>query len=156
MHIFDISNIDVSMKKVEQVIFYTLDRSIKTYRQLAQSRLSESKLDITVDQWLVMNVVKEDPGCSHQDISDRVFKDNASVTRMIELLVNKGFMKRVVSKGDRRKTLLAISPSGKRLMSSASRVVESYRKAALKGISAAELEKTRRVLEKITANCHKN
>ncbi len=141
------------MEKIEQIIFYALDKSIKTYRQLAQSKLTEARLDITVDQWLVMNVIKEKEGVSQQEIADRVFKDNASVTRIIELLSKKGFIKRHASKSDRRKMTLAITAKGRSLLDQATRVVKNYRKKALKGISDAELRRTRVVLDKITANC---
>lgn len=141
------------MEKIEHILFYTLDKSIKTYRQMAQRMLTETKLDITVDQWLVMNVIREEEGVSQQEIADKVFKDNASVTRIIELLSGKGYIKRIVDKNDRRKMTLTITANGKRLFGKAAGVVVNYRKKALKGISDAELQRTRVVLDKITANC---
>lgn len=141
------------MYKIEQIIFYTLDKSIKTYRQLAQARLAGAGLGITVDQWLVMNVLHESPDASQQEIAGKVFKDGASVTRIIELLVKKGFLKRNVSDTDRRKSNLAISAKGKKLLASAQRVVKSYRQKALKDISLKDLEKVRSVLTRITENC---
>lgn len=141
------------MEKIEQIIFYTLDKSIKTYRQLAQARLAQAGLGITVDQWLVMNVISEKPRASQQEIAQKVFKDGASVTRIIELLVKKGFLKRDAAAGDRRKSQLVISLKGKRLLVSAGRVVASYRKKALRDISVKDLEKVRSVLARITENC---
>jgi MarR family transcriptional regulator, transcriptional regulator for hemolysin len=150
-HIFVLSIIDISMKRVENVIFYTLDRAIKSYRQLAQLRLQ--RLGITVDQWLVLNMVKQQPGASQQEIADKVFKDTASVTRIVDLLVKKGYLKRGASKTDRRKSELQFTAAGKRLLLSAARVVETYRKDALRRASGAELRRAEQTLLKIISNC---
>lgn len=141
------------MEKTEQIIFYAIDRCIKTYRQLAQERLSGAGFDLTVDQWLVMNVVHEHPSATQQQIAQRIFKDNASVTRIIDLLVEKGYLKRSVLGTDRRKSSLLITAKGKKLMTGASKVVKGYRKMALNGISERDLSKVREVLNKIIANC---
>jgi DNA-binding MarR family transcriptional regulator len=143
------------MEKFENIIFYTLDKSIKAYRQFAQQRLNESALGITVDQWLIMNMIKENPELNQQEIGERVFKDNASVTRIIELLVKKGYMKRNVSIQDRRRTELIISVKGRHLLEKAERVVKAYRKDALKGVSEKELKSAGSALNKIINNCIK-
>jgi hypothetical protein len=72
------------MEKIESVIFYHLDKAIKSYRQYAQRRLTDAGLDITIDQWLVLNTLTEQPGISQQLIAEKVFKDAASVTRNSE------------------------------------------------------------------------
>jgi DNA-binding MarR family transcriptional regulator len=142
------------VEKIESVVFYTLDKGIKTYRQFAQTRLNEASLGITVDQWLIMNVVNEDPELSQQEIAEKVFKDNASVTRIIELLVQKGYMKRDVSKNDGRRTSLSISAKGRNLMYKAEKVVRSYRKTALRSISERDLNSLNKIVNKIIDNCN--
>ena len=141
------------MEKPEKVIFYYLDKAIKSYRQFAQNRLNESGLNITVDQWLIMNVINEDHDVSQQEIAEKVFKDNASVTRIIELLVRKGYVKRTVLAEDRRRTKLEITKKGAELIKETSKVVNAYRRSALKGINETELKKVRSVLDKIILNC---
>lgn len=141
------------MEKPESVIFYCLDKAIKSYRQFAQSRLNESGLNITVDQWLIMNVIGEDPDISQQKIAGKVFKDNASVTRIVELLVKKGYIKRAMLKDDRRRTKLEITKKGIDLLKAASKVVAAYRRSALKGTNDGELKRVRKVLDIIISNC---
>jgi MarR family transcriptional regulator, transcriptional regulator for hemolysin len=141
------------MKQLEGLIFYELDKAIKTYRQFAQGMLTEAKLDITVDQWLVMNILNEHPGITQQEIAEKVFKDNASVTRIIELLVNKLYLKRTAS-DDRRRSVLSITAKGDKLLSQASKIVQSYRRKALKGISESALNHTKKTLNTIIKNCH--
>ncbi len=90
------------MERLEDVIFYTLDKAIKTYRQFAQRRLNEAGYDISVDQWLVLQAISETPGISQLEIAERVFKDAASITRIIDLLINKNYLQRESHSIDRR------------------------------------------------------
>jgi MarR family transcriptional regulator, transcriptional regulator for hemolysin len=143
----------MNVEKPESVIFYYLDKGIKSYRQFAQNRLNESGLNITVDQWLIMNVINEDPEVSQQEIAEKVFKDNASVTRIIELLVKKGYIKRTILNADRRRTKLEVTKKGTELIKEASKVVNAYRRVALKGISEPELKRLRIILDKMITNC---
>ena len=78
------------MENIESVVFYTIDKSIKAYRQYAQKQLKEAGFQVTIDQWLVLKNIQELPQISQQELSRRVFKDNASVTRIIDLLVKQG------------------------------------------------------------------
>jgi MarR family transcriptional regulator, transcriptional regulator for hemolysin len=154
-YIFDISN-TFKLERPENIIFYSLDKSIKSYRQMAQNKLNAANLDITVDQWLVMNLINTNPEMSQQEMAARVFKDNASVTRIIELLVNKAYIKRTLLSEDRRRTQLQPTAKGKNLMNKALKVVNTYRRTALKGISETDLKKVRKVLDIMINNCEKH
>ena len=77
------------MEKLDEIIFYTLEKSIKTYRKFAQQQLLKNGYDITIDQWLVLKTLQENQQLSQNQIAELVFKDFASITRIIELLVKK-------------------------------------------------------------------
>jgi MarR family transcriptional regulator, transcriptional regulator for hemolysin len=72
------------MEKLDQVLFFTLEKSIKTYRQFAQRQIDKANIAITIDQWLVLKPIQDWPDISQHQIAENVFKDYASVTRMIE------------------------------------------------------------------------
>ena len=141
------------MEKLENIIFYTMDKSIRSYRMFAQKRLREAGFTITIDQWLVIKVLMENQGISQQELASRVFKDNASVTRIIELLVKSKYLERKIHEEDRRKSSLKITKSGKQVIENVQNLVNENRKMALKGISRQELEVMQNLLVKITENC---
>lgn len=141
------------MEKAEGVIFYVVDKAIKAYRQFAQRTITEAGFDITIDQWLVLNMLSEHPGISQGEIAERVFKDAASVTRIIDLLIRKGYLVRENHQTDRRRFTLELTKEGKALIRSISKVVETYRGQALKGISEKELQSVRETLNQIIENC---
>ena len=82
------------MEKLNDVIFYTIEKAIKSYRQYAQKQIKKAGFDITIDQWLVMKCLIDNPDIQLQDLAKSVFKDNASVTRIIDLLIRKNYLKR--------------------------------------------------------------
>ncbi len=100
------------MDKLDNVIFYSIEKAIKSYRLYGQNKLRENRLKITIDQWLVIKSIMETPFISQQEIAEKVFKDNASVTRIIDLLFKTKYIKRAVNKTDRRKTILIVTEEG--------------------------------------------
>ncbi len=142
------------MDKLNNVLFYTIDKAIKTYRRYAQKRLKEQGFKITIDQWLVIQNLMENPTISQQEIAEKAFKDNASVTRIIELLFKAKYLKRSVNKADRRKTNLVVTAEGEMLMNNVLKVVLENRAVALKGISKQDIETTNKVLSTIITNCN--
>ena len=74
---------------LNRVIFYTLEKTIKRYRQFAQHNIDRTGVDITIDQWLVLNILQETPTLGQLDIAERVFEDQASIARIMILLEKK-------------------------------------------------------------------
>lgn len=142
-----------NMEKLNSIIFYNIDKAIRSYRNYAQRQLKAYGYTITIDQWLIIKAILENPGITQNEIGDLVFKDNASVTRMIDLMVKSEYIIRKVHPEDRRKTLLEVTDSGVKVIKEVQNIVEKNRKTALKGISNEELEVMYSALLKISENC---
>lgn len=141
------------MEKIDSVLFYYIEKAIKTYRQYAQKELKNAGLTITVDQWLTLNCLNENPQITQKELAEAVFKDTASITRIIELLVKAKYVKRNINKEDRRKFHLIITELGLETIATASSVVENYRNQALKDIGIAKEEHVKKVMKTIIKNC---
>jgi MarR family transcriptional regulator, transcriptional regulator for hemolysin len=141
------------MESTRTVLFYKIEKAIKSYRQFAQRRLKEAGLKITVDQWLTLDALQASPELSQKQLAAQVFKDEASITRILNLLIRDGYLKRTAYQEDQRRSVLSITPAGKSLLRKAEKVVESYRAAALQGIGKNEIEKADRVMRLIAENC---
>ncbi|MBC6490550.1 MarR family winged helix-turn-helix transcriptional regulator [Flavihumibacter stibioxidans] len=139
--------------KLNDVIFYSIDKAIRTYRQYAQKQLRDHGFDITIDQWLVMKALLENPGIKQQDLAGMVFKDNASVTRIIELLVKAGYLERTVHQTDRRMAKLTVTDKGKGTLRDMQPVVNNNRKRALKNIDEDTILLAKNMLDQVTENC---
>jgi len=141
------------MEKLDSVLFYYIEKAIKTYRQFAQRELKKAGLIITVDQWLALNCLNENPQITQKDLAEAVFKDTASITRIIDLLVTAKYIKRNINKEDKRKSNLSITTLGLEIIDKASPIVNNYRNQALKGIGIAKEDHVKMVMKTIIKNC---
>lgn len=141
------------MERLETINFYLLDKAIRTYRIYSQKKLRENGFKITVDQWLVIKVLMENPGISQQNLAEKAFKDNASITRIIELLVKSKYLDRKVNPKDRRTSILKVTPDGVDIINKVQDLVLQNRKIAQTGITLEELENLNATLKKIIKNC---
>jgi len=140
------------MEKLDNILFYTIDKSIKSYKQFAQKRLKEAGFTITVDQWLVLKAIEENNKVTQQQIAERVFKDVASITRIIELLVQKKYLERYFHSTDRRRFELSLTEEGKDVLQKLQPYINANRDTALAGLTDADINKVQAVLSRIILN----
>lgn len=141
------------MEKLKDILFYNMDKAIKSYRMYAQKKLKENGFKITIDQWLIIKAILENPKINQQDIAKKVFKDNSSVTRIIELLVRSEYLKREINPEDRRKSNLVVTDDGKSIIQKVQDLVLENRKKALDTVSTEDMEIMNLVFKKIIKNC---
>jgi DNA-binding MarR family transcriptional regulator len=123
------------------------------YRKFAQNQILKEGYDITIDQWLVLKTLQENKPLSQNQISELVFKDFASITRIIELLVQKKYVQRKINITDRRKFELEITKKGIKIIEDIYPIVTQNRKQALTGLTSPE-KKLKIQLEKLIINCN--
>jgi MarR family transcriptional regulator for hemolysin len=140
-------------ENLDSIIFYSLEKAIKVYRQFAQRAINASGFTITIDQWLVLKALEENPDQTQHEIAETVFKDHASLTRMIELLVNKKFLERTAHPNDRRRFRLTITNEARNLLKVIQPLIDQNRSTALTSISPQQASNLRESLSAIINNC---
>ena len=138
---------------LDSIIFYSLDKAIRSYRRLAQANLDRAGMAITIDQWLVLQVLLEHDDLTQQEIAERVFKDQASVARMLGLLQKQGLLSATPLPHDGRRTRLRVTAAGQRMLAAVQPIVLANRTVALADIPAVDLAQLQQVLERIARNC---
>ncbi|AEA44516.1 MarR family winged helix-turn-helix transcriptional regulator [Fluviicola taffensis] len=141
------------VEKLDSIIFYKIDRAIRTYRQFAQARLRSLGHQITIDQWLVIKCLIENPKIQQNEISEQVFKDAASVNRMINLLVESKYLKRKINKLDRRKMDILVTQKALDAIDAMDEVIPNNRSHALTGLTQEEMQIATKVMTQIATNC---
>ncbi|MBL0136266.1 MAG: MarR family transcriptional regulator [Chitinophagaceae bacterium] len=102
---------------------------------------------------LYLKTIENNAGMTQQQIAINVFKDYASITRIIEILVTKNFLERDFHSADRRRFDLSITKLGFETLKRLTPIIESNRKQALKGFAISEIELLNNSLNKIIKNC---
>ncbi len=159
MHIIDISTIIVSnilfmnLKSPSETIFYTIESTIKEYRKSSQKQLSSEVSDMTIDQGMILAFLDKYPDKTQKEIAAMAFKDNASMTRMLDLMEKKNYLKRSINEENRRRYKIEITTKGKQVLKTLAPIIIDNRNNALQGISEEEIVQLESILKKIKSNC---
>ncbi|MDC0875239.1 MarR family transcriptional regulator [Flavobacteriaceae bacterium] len=145
----------MEIKNPSETIFYQIEKAIKQYRIMAQDNLNRLGYKTTINQILLLIQIDRKPDVSQVELAEQLFKDEASITRMIELLVKKNFIERKENKNDRRKKDLKITSKGKKLLDLAIPVINKNREIAQKDITEKEKDTLLELLNKIILNISK-
>lgn len=107
---------------------------------------------LTVEQFILLKNMPEDNTLSQNQLCEIVEKSAANVTRILDRLEKKAFIKRKQNPADRRSTLLFLTDRGKELVEEVHSLFESFSEHLTKGISSQEQALFTRLLYKIRAN----
>src|SRR5687767_11823649 len=91
---------------------FLLDRTARRVKQYAQQQFKEQGFNITVDQWIVLKNLHEREEMKQNELAELLFKDNPTLTRIIDLLCDKGLTVRNVHPSDRRSFVVSLTKSG--------------------------------------------
>ena len=138
-----------------ETIFYQIEKTIKQYRTMAQGNLNQLGYKVTINQILLLVQIDNKPDVSQVALAELLFKDVASITRMIELLVKEGFVLRTENNDDRRKKDLKITSKGKKLLESAIPIIVKNREIAQEDLTNVDKQTLSKLLNKIIINISK-
>lgn len=139
-------------KSAERAYFFKIDTTIKKIRNVIQKRFSEEGIDLTVDQWLLVDHIAPEEGISQNKLGEIVCKDAPTVTRIVDLLEKKGIVQRRPYPGDRRKLLLHLTEYGQSLFVAASPLVAEIRDQGWGNLSDGDYDKLVHIMDSIYNN----
>jgi DNA-binding MarR family transcriptional regulator len=117
--------------------------------------LMHPETDITVDQWVVINMLYKHNALSQQELGELCFKDAPTITRMIDLLVSKKLVSRTHDINDRRRFIIKLTDEGMSIYHYIFPLVREFRAEAYDGLSNEDLAHLDRTLNRIFENLSK-
>ena len=114
--------------------------------------LSRNDINLTPEQYLVMDILWDAEVLSQQAIADIIQKDKNSVTKFIDSLEKKGLVYRQVNKKDRRVNNIVVSEEGMKLKARTTEVAISMMRNVLKNIKEEDLIALDKVMNQIKEN----
>lgn len=138
-------------QKLEDVLYYLIEKTNKVVRRYSQVRFAEAGIEITVDQWLVLKKIGDSERITQIELANAIFKDRASITRILDLLLAKKLVRKEPG-ADKRSYQLTLTAEGKRFTDQALTIVKSVRKKGIETMSDREQEQLRSSLLKIINN----
>ena len=115
-------------------------------------KLQENGINITPEQFLVLDILWKEQSLSQQNIADIIQKDKNSVTKIIDSLEKKNLVRRVVDKNDRRINKIELTNDGSALEKVTTEVAINFMNDAIKDIDKQELDIFVNVMRKLKNN----
>ena len=136
----------------KKAYFFKIDSTIKRIRAFMQKNLMDANIDLTVDQWVVLDHILPNPGISQNELGAITFKDAPTITRILDILVKKNLIVRKMSEDDRRKFILELTDDGKALHKKAYNIIAKSRNKSWENLSDKDYEDLVRIMDTIYAN----
>ncbi len=131
---------------------FVLEKTGKKIKQYLQKRFLYQGLDITVDQWVILYELYIQGTQNQVALCEKVYKDAPTVTRILELLIQKEMVVRKTSKADRRRFEISLSSSGRNMVKKILPEVISFRLIGWKGLDNQDMNHLNRITRKIEQN----
>jgi len=139
------------MMRIKEIAVYIniLNSRIKKY---FFDKLQENGINITPEQYLVLDILWEEQSIPQQKIADIIHKDKNSVTKIIDSLEKKNLVNRVVDRNDRRINKIKLTQEGADLEKITTEVAINFMSGAVDGIDVDDLDTFVKVLHQLRNN----
>lgn len=141
-----------AIQKKSKVSGFVLERTAKRLKQYFQQQLAAAETGITIDQWVVLQVLDKQDGASQLDIAKATFKDAPTITRIIDLLCKKELTQRNSDPDDRRRFRIHLTEAGKGKIKEVLPIIKAARDVAWAGLSDESIDEMVRVLNTVFDN----
>lgn len=131
---------------------FLLENTAKKLKQYFQQQLQEAEAGITVDQWVVLQVLSTHRGLSQFELAQASQKDPPTITRIVDLLCQKQLTQRITTPDDRRKFIVQLTSLGEQKIADTWPVIEKSRQYAWRGMSEKDMQQLKHLLQEIHNN----
>ena len=113
------------------------------------ARAYQDRFALTIPQWRLICVLKEDGGLTQGQIVSRTVMDKVTVSRAAQGLLRRHLISRSDHHADGRSHVLALTPEGWRLHSEIAPLALAYEAALITGLAPEEVVLLRRLLARL-------
>ncbi len=115
----------------------------------------EERFRLTIPEWRVVAVLARHPGLSAAEVATLTRMDAVAVSRAVTRLLRSGRLQRTFDDGDRRRSVLRLSPAGETVFRAIAPVALRCERALLDGLDAREAAALDAILTKLTARAQR-
>jgi DNA-binding MarR family transcriptional regulator len=145
----------MSCNELPDTIGFTIVQTGKLLLRTINGTFANLTSDITFEQMGVLYYISrnKEKEMIQQDIAELMDKTKSAVLRSIDLLEEKGFVKRLPVPGDRRKNVIELTDTGKKIIETMHTTFLAQDEVLKEGIPKKDLDTCFSVLQKIQEKC---
>ena len=140
---------------VDRAYAYLILRTSRLLRFHFHAMTSSLGIELSPEQWLVLNRLTHHDGLRQSELIDATFKDRPNVSRMLASLERKGLIRRKTDVDDNRRHCIHLTAKGRQLHEKLVPSVKRERKRVYKGLANKDFDALKRVLDSIDATLAK-
>lgn len=129
-----------------------IDRTIKIIRQNYLKAFKEIDVDLTTEQWVLLDSLYESDGISQNELANGSFKNAPTVSRIVDLLCKKGLTERKRFESDKRRYKVFLTKKGKDTYKKTKPVVVKLRKKGWKNLTDEDYDFFLKIMNQIFEN----
>lgn len=129
-----------------------IDRNYRIIRLTFLKAFKEAGVDLTTEQWVLIDSLYKENGLSQNDLAKGSFKDAPTVSRIIDLLCKKGFTDRSRFENDRRRYRIFLTEKGRAVYEKVLPHVESVREKGWNDLSEEDYTHFLRIMNQVFKN----
>ncbi len=137
---------------VDDAFAYLILRTHRLLRWHFHRRAAKADLDLTQEQFVMLNKLAHRDGCTQGELVSATFNDRANVSRIVSGLKRKGYLTRRDDPEDGRVVRVFITHKGTTVMREIGKRVPATRKKVYNGLSDEDFQALKRICEKIESN----
>ncbi len=131
---------------------YLINMTALLLKRELNSALKNNNIDVTTEQWAILNRLNEKSGLTQKEVAKLTFKDNANITRIVDKLEKKDLVIRQTDANDRRTWKISITKKGKEVRDVIEPLAINILKKATHGLSKKDVEMFNNTSKKIMEN----
>lgn len=107
------------------------------------------RFGLSIPEWRVMAVLALEPGLSAAEVADRTAMDKVAVSRAVGRLISTARVQREVAAGDRRRSMLQLTPEGRRIYRRIAPALRRYETELLAGLNLSDQQQLESLLRRL-------
>lgn len=133
-------------------IGYLLERTTRVIKLRFHQAFKKNGLDLTPEQWVILEQLHEKGSQTQASLAAGSFKDAPTVSRILNILVQNGFIERKSVAEDKRKYDVTLTSAGEEIVQRAQVIANSLRQQGWEHLTEAEYAEYVRITNQIFKN----
>jgi len=133
-------------------IGYLLERTTRVVKLSFHKCFKELDIDITPEQWVMMDSLHERNDQSQKELANDSFKDAPTISRIINVLEKKGWVERKASPEDGRMYLIHQTEEGRKITEVLQTEISQLREQGWNKLSKEDYDEFTRIINQVFDN----
>ncbi|MBT8103071.1 MAG: MarR family transcriptional regulator [Gammaproteobacteria bacterium] len=109
----------------------------------------EKQFGLSIPEWRVIAILGRFPGLSAVEVAERTLMDKVAVSRAVTKLIKSGRIDRAFADADRRRSILNLSPEGRRVHDEIAPLALNFERDLLQGLGPEEIAQLDVIIERL-------